>query len=329
MRGQHQKEAKQMIIRRMLLRLAILSLASGCSTEPDVELPQSGVPAEMQRRVDDLEKEAAAAVVNDRHQMDGSRLTMQTIGDTNNYLSKLYANINSTRVEDLPEWEDMYRAITDQQAMQDPEYGLGPRRLETNFHRLDVQTDDNATSIDAVSTDLAKNDLLDQQQTDSLQLILQRLNTIDSNIGDLNKAVDQKFKTVDRKLAEYDGRMVGVENRMDTVEVSLESFRFDFEKYKQRVTNMENLLRKYDLAIMHASIQDLKEVTTNHDQRLTDLQGRVLNNSSDITVLRNNLYDAEQEISSNSASSGTLKVAVNEIFTRLNNCQCFERYKEL
>jgi DNA repair ATPase RecN len=318
-----------MISCRLLLGIAIISVATGCSTEPDVTMPQTGAPADMQRRVDHLEKEAAASAVNDRHQIDGSRLTMQTIGNTNTYLSELYANINSTRAQDLPEWEDMYRAITDHQAMQDPEYGLGPRRLETNFHRLDIQTDENATSINTVSTDLEKNELLDQQQTDSLQLILQRLNTIDSNIGDLNKAVDQKFKTVDRKLAEYDGRMVGVENRMDTAEVSLESFRFDFEKYKQRVTNIENLLRKYDLAIMHASIQDLKEVTTNHDQRLTDLQGRVLNNSSEITVLRNNLYDAEQEISSNSASSGTLKVAVNEIFTRLNNCQCFERYKEL
>ena len=209
----------------------------------------------------------------------------------------------------------MYEAMTNENILDDENYGLGPRGVATNFQRLQASSLGNADDIASLDAELAKTQDTNKQQNKSLDTILARLDTIDDNIKKLNKSVDKTLK-------EYEGRIEGVENRMRTLEIDFGSFRQQFVEYKQRVTNIENLLRRYDLAAMHADIKDLKEIAANHDERLIDLLGRVQINSADISTIRNDLGDAEQELSSVSSDLGTTRVAVDEIFLRLDNCGC-------
>jgi len=318
-----------MLTIKYCLLISIILALSGCSDEPDNTLPSNSSDSALESRIDELERDSAADSANARHQEKGNRLTLQTVGEANAYLKELYANINETREQDLPEWQDMYTAMTNKEAMEDPNYGLGPRKLETNFHRLQVSASENTSEIGTLSTKLEANSVVDKQQNESLQLVLSRLATIDSNIKELNKTVNDKFKQVDKKLSDFDGRIVGIENRMKTVEIDLDSFRSEFVEYKQRVTNIENILRRYDLAVMHGDIKNLKEIASNHDERLIDLFGKVQINTSEIAINRNNLTEAEQEISGLSSEVGTLKVGVGEIFDRLDSCPCFQMTKEL
>lgn len=303
------------------LLLAGLLLA-GCNTEPDNELPANKSDKELEGRVGELEKEVAEQDTAGEHQDQGLRLTHQTVGEVNAYLGKLYANINSTRAQDLPEWQEMYTVLTEKDVLNNPEHGLGPRHLQTNFFRLQSESNVQSGDIKQLNTKLTENSASDVQQNKALDLILERLATIDNNIKDLNKTVQDKFATIDKTLSEYNGRIEGIENRMKTVEIDLDAFRSDFVSFKQRVTNIETLLRRYDLAVMFGDIKNLKDITANHDQRLIDLLGKVQINTSEIAVNRNNLIEAEQELSSVSADVGTLKVAVDEITQRLSSCGC-------
>lgn len=295
---------------------------SGCSGELDNDLPKHADNKVLEHRLESLEKDVTVVSANDRHREQGSRLTKKTLGETNNYLTQLYANINSTRADDLPEWQEMYTALTDDRAIEEAGYGLGPRNIGTNFYKLKLLSDQNYTEIGQLDAGLTANDKLDVAQNKTLDIVLERLATIDRNIKNLNTAVEDKFKAVDKTLADYAGRIVGVENRMKTMEVDIDTFRQEFVSYRQRVTNLEELLRRYDLATMHNDIRNLKETTANHDQRLIDLLGRVQINSSEISVVRNDLIEAEQELSGVSSEVGNLKAGVNEIFQRLENCGC-------
>lgn len=302
--------------------LISLLLLAGCNTEPDNQLPSSDGDKALEGRVGELEKEVADQNTAGEHQDQGLRLTQQTVGEVNTYLSKLYANINGTRAQDLPEWQDMYTVLTEKDALDNPDHRLGPRNLQTNFFRLQTENNVHTGDIKQLNNKLTENTTVDAQQNKALDLILERLATIDNNIKDLNKTVQDKFTSVDKTLAEYNGRIDAVENRMKTVEIDLDAFRSDFVSFKQRVTNIETLLRRYDLAVMFGDIKNLKDITTNHDERLIDLLGKVQINTSEMTVNRNNLIEAEQELSGVSADVGTLKVAVDEITQRLSSCGC-------
>jgi chromosome segregation ATPase len=216
----------------------------------------------------------------------------------------------------------MYAALTNSAAMENPDYGLGPRKETTNFQRLHRRSDTTDSAVAVINTRLGEQAAVDTAHAKSLEVILERLATIDRNIQDLNNTVTEKFKSVDKLLTEYDGRITGVENRMKTVEVDLDSFRTEFVGYRQRVTNIETLLRRYDLAVMHNDINVLRDITTNHEERILDLTGKVQINTSEILVTKSNLIEAEQELSGVSAEVGGLKVGVAEIFTRLDNCNC-------
>lgn len=295
---------------------------SGCSDELDNDLPKNEDEKVLEQRLESLEKDVTVVSANDRHREQGLRLTKKTLGETNEYLTQLYTNINSTKAEDLPEWQEMYTALTDDRAVEEAGYGLGPRNIGTNFYKLKLLSDQNYSEIGLLDEGLSANDKLDEAQNKTLDTILDRLATIDRNIRNLNTAVEDKFKDVDKTLADYAGRIDGVENRMKTMEVDIDTFRQEFVSYRQRVTNIEELLRRYDLATMHNDIRNLKETTANHDQRLIDLLGRVQINSSEISVVRNDLIEAEQELSGVSSEVGNLKAGVDEIFQRLENCGC-------
>jgi hypothetical protein len=310
---------------KIKLRFVIASsvfFLSACSTEPNNKLPEKNSSQDLEQRVGDLEKEATAGSAVDEDQEQGARLTQQSVSATNEYLAKLYKNINETRAQDLPEWQDMYAALTNSAAMENPDYGLGPRKETTNFQRLHRRSDTTDSAVAVINTRLGEQAAVDTAHAKSLEVILERLATIDRNIQDLNNTVTEKFKSVDKLLTEYDGRITGVENRMKTVEVDLDSFRTEFVGYRQRVTNIETLLRRYDLAVMHNDINVLRDITTNHEERILDLTGKVQINTSEILVTKSNLIEAEQELSGVSAEVGGLKVGVAEIFTRLDNCNC-------
>ncbi len=311
----------------MKLNLHIIIASSfiacfGCSTEPNNKMPADQSSQDLEKRVGDLEKEATAGSAVDDEQEQGAHLTQQSVSATNEYLAKLYKNINDTRPQDLPEWQDMYNALTDKTAMENPNYGLGPRKDITNFQRLQKKTDTTDAAVGSINSKLIEHAALDAAHAKSLEVILERLATIDRNIKDLNTTVTEKFKSVDKLLTEYDGRITGVENRMKTVEVDLDGFRTEFVGYRQRVTNIETLLRRYDLAVMHNDINVLRNITTNHEERILDLTGKVQINTSEIAVTKANLIEAEQELSGVSAEVGGLKVGVAEIFIRLDNCNC-------
>ena len=301
--------------------VACLSI-SACSTEPNNDMPKNKSNQDLEKRVGDLEKEATAGSAVDDEQEQGARLTQQSVSATNEYLAKLFKNINDTRPQDLPEWQDMYTALTDKNAMENPDYGLGPRKEMTNFHRLQTKTDSTNGAVSAINATLLEHAATDIGHNKSIEVVLERLATIDRNIKDLNTAVTEKFKSVDKLLAEYDGRITGVENRMKTVEVDLDSFRTEFVGYRQRVTNIETLLRRYDLAVMHNDINILRDITTNHEERILDLTGKVQINTSEIAITKANLVETDQELSKVAAEVGGLKVGVAEIFTRLDNCNC-------
>ncbi len=301
--------------------IACMTLTA-CSTEPTNDMPANKSSQDLEKRVGDLEKEATAGSAIDQEQEQGARLTQQSVSATNEYLAKLYKNINDTRPQDLPEWQDIYTALTDKDAMENPDYGLGPRKEMTNFHRLQKKTDATNGSVNAINATLLEHAATDIGHNKSLEVVLERLATIDRNIKDLNTTVTEKFKSVDKLLAEYDGRITGVENRMKTVEVDLDSFRTEFVGYRQRVTNIETLLRRYDLAVMHNDINILRDITTNHEERILDLTGKVQINTSEIAITKANLVETDQELSKVAAEVGGLKVGVAEIFTRLDNCNC-------
>lgn len=103
-------------------------LFAGCNTEPNNQLPASNSDKELEGRVGELEKEVADQNTEGEHQDHGLRLTQKAVGDVNTYLSKLYSNINSTRAQDLPEWQDMYSVLTDKGVMNNPDHGLGDDR---------------------------------------------------------------------------------------------------------------------------------------------------------------------------------------------------------
>lgn len=307
---------------RFTVLLAIAVTAS-CSDDLNNELPSEREVSQLKGRVDSLERDVIVVAENEEENEQATRLTREAMLETNRYLDTLYKNINSTRPQDLPEWQEMYVALTNESSMTDPEFGLGLRKLRTNFSRLHEYAETNSDMNDEQNDRLASKDQVDAQHDNTLNRILDRLSTIDANINELNKVVDDKFQAVDKLLSDYEGRIVGVENRMRTVEIDLDAFRGEFVEYKQRVSNIENLLKRYDLAVMSNDIRDLKQITTNHEERLIEMDGRIQINTSEISLNRTNLDDTDQELSTVSTDVGQLKVSVQEILERLESCNCF------
>lgn len=297
-----------------------LTYISHSCGNPDNTLPSEKRSDQLEVRMNELSKEISEVSANDRSQEEGSRLTHKTIGETNTYLTKLYENINNTRPEDLPEWQEMYTTLVNPKVISDENYTLGKGQVQTNFFRLNLSILDNYKNIvtldEKTKQNKSKNDLQDTQ----LKTVDEQLKTVNRNIADLNKAVDDKFAAMNKKLDDYNGRIIAVENRMKTAEIALDEFRSEFVEYRAHVDYIRNLLRKYDLATMHNDIRNLIKITDAHNERLIDLDGRVNINRADIEDNRNNLREAEVEITGLSSDAGNLKVNVEEILRRLNEC---------
>ena len=296
----------------------VLSHVQACSNDAKNELPSSANDDAINARIDQLEKQSLIDQENSEQTEQGMRLNERTLNDTNDYLSKLHRNINDTRPQDLPEWQYMYEALVDDRAIYDNTFGLGPRSLHTNFYKLNEQLEEHRSTLGQHDQRHQNTENANQVQDTKLQLILERLATIDANINDLNKTLSAKIATIDKTLSDYNGRIIGVENRMKTVEIDLNSFRSEFVEYRQRVTNIEDLLRRYDLARMHQDIRNLSSQLENHDERIIALEGQVLNHSSELSVLNTSLSETEQELSAVSAQVGTNRVAIEEIWEIIN-----------
>lgn len=303
------------IINKLLL-VGLNSLILACGN-PSNELPSEERNDELETRIDELSKEVTQVSSNDRYQEQGARLTHETVGETNTYLNTLYKNINSTRVEHLPEWQEMYTALTQPEAMEDPNFGLGSRNTQTNFHTLHNATQNNHASIEDVNKRVEANSAALTTQATTLQTIANRLETIDNNITDLNRVVDLKHKQVDKLLQDFEGRIVGIENRMDTMEKDLDLFRSEFGAYKQKVENIERQLSRYKLATMFNDIRNLKKVTENHETRIIDLDGRVNTNMAEIDNNRADIESVSFEVSEISSETRTLRVQTDQILNEL------------
>ncbi len=310
---------------RILFIFSIASLLHlyGCGADLNNRLPRDRDVDHLNGRLDDVEKDIAVVTEKEKSNAEGAMLTRESINANNTYLGLLYENINSTRPQDLPEWQEMYHTLTDENSMRDPEYRLGVQNLQTNFFRLHLSIDENRYSITANEERLHEQENIDSNHTNKLSVIMERLTTIDNNISQLNRVVDEKHRSVNEVLSNYEGRIATVENRMRTVEIDLDSFRSDFVEYKQRVANIENLLRRYELAVMYGDIRNLKKTATNHEERLIDLLGQVQNNSRDISTNRTNLNDTDTELSLATSGIGQLKVSLEELAERLDSCACF------
>lgn len=309
--------------RHLTLALLIGSLGGviGCNNDIDNAPPQPKMEnQEYEEKISDLEKKVGTLDNTTGYYSEGYKLTQETQKRTHDYLAKLYQNINSTRAEHLPEWQEMYDALTDEAAMTNGGFTLGFPKKTTNFFRLNSVTTAQSQELDSHAKAL-ENDRRDiDNNTKSLAIQNERLGTIDRNIADLNAILIKKFEAVDKALGDYSDRITAIENRMTSMETSFGNLKADLvpkiSQIDARLKNVEKLLTDNNLANFKRRITKLEEESLEHSTQIGSLETELSQVRTDMTSMRDDLSNTQREFSDFQSVFNTWKLKVDDFMNR-------------
>lgn len=294
---------------RPYLVAAALALSS-CGGSLDNKRPPSDRNAQYEHDIATLQKDVGVLSANNDLSLDKDKVDSETLRAYHDYLARLSANIDSTRPQDLPEWREMYDALTSDKARFEDNYALGTPGKPTNFFKVQQSL----TNVDKV-----------QQQHGSTIIQIQgsvsthenRLNTIEHNITEINNTLTAKFQAVDKTLGEFSGRIGDVENRVRTNELALNDLRTTLnariDGLELRLAAVEGLLSQHDIADI--------------DRRLGVTEGRVEALEQTSIKLTTDMMQAQTAISTMQNDAIQLQIDTSRINSDLQILSTFTHDK--
>lgn len=302
------------------LTLGLNSLTA-CSNEMDNTPPQPVMEnQEYESKISDLEKKVGSLDNTTGYYSESYRLTQETQKRSHDYLDKLYRNINNTRAEHLPEWQQMYDTLTDETALTSEQFALGYPPKVTNFYRLNLKTTQHDATLDQHTDQLKTQNQAITANTEALRIQNERLGTIDRNIADLNALMVQKFAAVDKALGDYSDRITAIENRMESMETAFANLKSDLvpkiSQLDARLKNVEKLLADNNLANFKRRIMKLEEENLEQFTQISNLETSLSQARTDITSMRDDLSNTQREFSDFQSGYNTWKLTVDDYMNR-------------
>jgi predicted nucleic acid-binding Zn-ribbon protein len=283
-----------------LRRISVLSgllLIYGCGDQIENQfIPPDPTNPEYERKFSTLEKQVGNLNQTSQHHSDDFKLTHNTVLQCQEYLSILHENINQTREEHLPEWQQMFDALTNRDAMHNPEFVIGNPPFITNFYHQSSAIKGQAARLDAADAKLERVTEESRVQASTLGDHSARLSTLDGSIAHINATLQAKFEAIDKILDDYNGRIRAVEDRMVAVDTRVGVMESRVGAYDSRIRAVEQILTQYNIAGMDRRLRTSEATLTNHSGFITELQSSLGLAQGEMKSTRDDLRQTQQEL---------------------------------
>lgn len=220
-----------------------------------------------------------------------------------NYLGALYTNINASRPEGMPIWEEMFLSLTSDDALLDPEFTLGRPGLVSNFYKQQRILSDHA----GVITD-HDNVILEHEGQLAAQKAL--LQSHDQIIGQMEKVMLDANADIAAQIKVVEDTIKNFDIRIRAMEIEGEKKRKDVGNFERRITILESSVEgiekeliDYKLSEMSANIRQLQRNFTEAGTRIVNLETDVIkvdldiqSNADAIKLTNNELIRVKDEL---------------------------------
>ncbi len=292
----------------------------GCDKNIDNKpSPEPMVNGTYEAKMNKIEKNIDALSNTAEHQESGYRLSYETQKSTHDYLDKLYANISTTKPEALPEWSEMYLALTSDEAMQSSEFVLGSPGRVSNFYKHQQLITAQENTLNEHEKKLAQ-----QEGTLKSQGIL--LNTHDQVMARMEKVMLDANAEVASQLKILADSLGNFESRIKTMEAQNQEMKQTVGNFDSRVRNLETKvegiraeLNNYNLYGMSQDIKALKENFTQASQRIQTLESDVGKNKTDIAKNIEDLQSTDTDIAKIELTRQQLSTDIAKLKSDIND----------
>jgi chromosome segregation ATPase len=285
---------------RLIYLTGLLMMGAGsisCGGAANNQLPpQDPTNPEYEKKFEALEKEVGALNQTTEFHSDDFKLTHDTMTQCKEYLSVLYENINATREDHLPEWQQMFAALTSREAMTDPEFKIGNPPFATNFYLQNLAITSNTERLDAAASRLERLQQDSQTQTSNLRDLTERVSTIDGTIGHINATLQAKFQAIDKVLEDYNGRVRAIEERMVAVDTRVGVIESRVGAFDSRLRALEQQLTTYNIPGMDRRLRTAEATLTNHTGSIIELQAGLSTTQGELGSVREDLRGTQEEL---------------------------------
>lgn len=229
--------------------------------------------------------------------------SMRTVDACQTYLAKLDTRLSDIKPAHLPEWQEMYDALTNPNALADPDFGLGLDHKPVHFFRHEQQISDVTDS--GLRTEAVA---LSNQQAIAEQA--KRFHDINQNLERLSRLAAQQSSDFTRRFSAMEGRIADLQQGVTTLDTTVGDLQGVVGRLEGRLHVIEQLLRKYDIATMDQRLGNAESALVAIENRTSSLEGRVTVNEGDLQNLNQNVIDLELQITKTSSDLGQLQQRV-------------------
>lgn len=282
-------------VRAVILTCGLI--AFGCGEEADNNFAQMSLENEQyEHKLSELEKQVGTLSQTSDYHSDDFKLTHNTVLQCQDYLEKLYLNINSTHENHLPDWQQMFDVLTNSEALSDPEFKIGFPAMTNNFYRHSVSIWENSNKIEDASLKLDKVETETSSNSVALRDVNAHLSTIDSTVETLNATLSTKFQAIDKVLEAYNGRIRASEDRMAALETSFRDVERRVNNFESRIYALEKILTQYNIPGMSRRLGEAEAMISSHGDKITAAETDIGLLKSSVGTLQDDLNATNQEL---------------------------------
>ncbi|KAK5953874.1 class II myosin [Knufia fluminis] len=174
-------------------------------------------------------------------------------------------------------------------------------RLESDKKDLQKQVEDLNDELEHAERDTSKVDGLDQEirsLRSQLGVKDRKIHELESNHSTSDREKDTKISGLEAELRSLKSQLSQKDRRSDDLEKKLESLQRSANEEKERNTNsFESQLRSLNsqLGTKDRKLDDLEDLVVKKDQRVQDVEARLLAANKELTSLRAQMQDLEAD----------------------------------
>lgn len=292
----------------------------GCDKNIDNK-PQAEpmVNGSYEAKMNKIEKNIDALSSTALHQEEGYKLSYETQKSTHDYLGKLYANITSTPPEALPEWEEIYLALTSDEALMSSEFVLGRPGKVTNFYKHQQLIVGQEEKLNTHQKKIAEHDGALNAQAILLNTHDQVMARMEKVMLDANAEVTAQLKVLADSLGNFESRIKTMEAQNQEMKQTVSNFDGRVKRLETSVEGIRAELNTYNLYGMSQDIKALQQNFTEATQRIQTLEGDVGKNKTDIAKNIDDLGSTNKDLSTVNTTKNKLATEIQLLKKEIND----------
>lgn len=235
---------------------------------------------------------------------------MATVSSCQSYLSRLDKRLNEMRPQDLPEWQEMYDALTSPKAAHDPDFGLGKQHLPVHFFAQERR-------LDHIESQEQSREALVKVHQQTIEQHEKLLAQVSANMNGINELIVQQQSDFDRRLDGMANQLVSMQNFLNTMDAGLKNVQGVTKRLEGRLQVLEQLLRTYDIATMDRRLGDAETAIVGLETRTGQVEGRLTVAEGDIQNLDQEVIDIEIQLSKTNTDVSALDQRVAQVESKI------------